>query len=298
MNIRVVFVLASLLFAHSMKAQESSDIYLGKLNFWDKQAVSDLVRVTNSADYTNQPYFFGHDKIYFTQAVKQDEIEQMDIFVYDMMSKKVTNLTQSPESEFSPTPLTSGKGMSVIRVSAEGKQELWSLDEKGKPLQHLVPAIEPVGYQVWLNKNELLLFVLGEPNTLQRVDIRSGNTQTTVVDNTIGRSLYQFENSNWFLYSQTEKGNKLKAYNRRTNKTLVVTDLPKDSSYFSLSATGHVITSDGNNLYQRKLIVKGDRLEAQESWKLMPILTEKCQSGISRTAISKHGGMIALVCPH
>ncbi len=298
MKIHFIFVLVSLLSINSAQAQEGSDIYVGKLNFWDKQAVSDLIQVTNSADYTNQPYFFGHDKLYFTQAVTRDEVDQTDIFVYDIMSKKVTNVTQSSESEYSPTPLAKGVGMSVIRVNSEGKQELWSLSAKGKPIKHLVPAVEPVGYQVWLNENELLLFVLGEPHTLQRVDIENENVEGIVIDSMIGASLYQFENSDWFLYSQTENGNKLKAYNRRTNKTLVVTDMPEGSQYFSVSATGHIIASDGTSLYQRKLVAKGERLEAQESWKLMPILNEKCQSGISRTSISHHGGMIALVCPH
>jgi hypothetical protein len=283
---------------HSVQAQDSSDIYLGKLNLWDKQAVTNLVQLTNSNDYTNQPYFFGHDKVYFTQMLKEEETEQTDIFVYNIMSKELTNLTQSPESEYSPTPLPMGKEMSVIRVNSAGKQELWALDEVGQPVEHLVPAVEPVGYHVWLNKQELLLFVLGEPNTLQRVDISKKDKKPVLIDSIIGASLYQFQNSNWFLYSKTEAGNTLKAYNRRSNKTIEVTAMPEGSQYFSLSATGHVISSDGNALYQRQLIAKGERLEAQGSWEVMPILVEKCQSGISRTAISHHGGMIALVCPH
>jgi hypothetical protein len=280
----------------SLHAQEASDIYLGKLNLWHKQPITDLVRVTDTDGYTNQPYFFGSGSLYFTQAVTKEQQSQMDIFKYQLSGEAISNVTQSPESEYSPTPLPKGSGMSVIRVNAEGKQELWTLDDKGQAIEHLVPAIEPVGYQVWINNSELLLFVLGEPQTLQRVSIDTPDAVGKVVDSFVGASLYQFENSNWFLYSQTQDGNLLKAYNAKLDSTITVTELPEGSQYFSVSSTGHIITSDGNTLYHRQLIAKGDKLRAQGNWERITIDGSECQSGISRTALSHFGDKIALVC--
>lgn len=278
-------------------AQEGSDIYLGKLNVWHKNPVTDIVRLTDTEGYTNQPYFFNNRHLYFTQALIQGEQSQTDIFSFQLSDSSTINITNSAESEYSPTPLPNEAGMSVIKVNAEGKQELWALDAEGKPLQHLAPTVEPVGYQVWLNDEELLLFVLGEPNTLQRVNIDSTKATSIVIDENIGASLAQFERSNWFLYSQGTDAPLLKAYNAKSGDTIDITALPQGSQYFSVSTTGHVITSDGKTLYHRQLIVKGDAVRAEGSWKSINIEVEACQSGISRTAISHFGDKIALVCP-
>lgn len=278
-------------------AQEGSDIYLGKLNLWHKQPITELERLTDTEGYTNQPYFFGTDQLYFTQEVMQDSQSQMDIFAYRLSNRTILNVTKSAESEYSPTPLPAQNGMSVIRVNEAGKQELWSINLQGEAQRHLAPGIEPVGYQVWLNNEELLVFVLGEPNTLQRVRVDSEQTQGQVIDTNIGASLFQFERSDWFLYSKGDTQLSLKAYNAKTFETIDISPLPDGSRYFSVSSTGHVITSDGKVLYHRQLIAKGDKLRAEDNWEPIKISAGPCQTGISRTAISHFGDKIALVCP-
>jgi len=88
----------------------------------------------------------------------------------------------------------------------------------------------------------------------------------------------------------------LKAYNTKSKKTIVVSQLPQGGEYFSVNATGHLIASDGSKLYQRQVISKGEYLQAEGDWSLMSIESEFCQSGITKTAISPYGEMIALVC--
>jgi hypothetical protein len=293
----ISFSAFALVFSFAASAQQGSDIYMGKLNLWHQNPISDLVRITDTDAYTNQPYFFDSDHLYFTQSLSQGDASQMDIFRYQLSNNSITNLTQSNQSEYSATPLPKGSGMSVIRVNSEGKQELWALDLQGQPKQHLAAGIEPVGYQVWLNNDELLLFVLGEPNTLQRVHANSESKESKVIDSNIGASLYQFERSDWFLYSQDQDSPHLKAYNAKSEETTQVATLPTGSVYFSVSATGHVFTSNGETLFHRQLILKGDKLQAEGNWNPIKIATKACQSGISRTAVSHFGDKIALVCP-
>ncbi|MFC4701307.1 hypothetical protein ACFO4O_14145 [Glaciecola siphonariae] len=278
-------------------AQQQSDLYLGDVNFWHAKPISNLKKITDTPAYTNQPYFFSSNALYFTEMLTNDGVQQTDIFKLNLPKLDTHNFTQSPESEYSPTPLPKGKGMSVIRVNAQGKQELWRLDASGGAVEHLVPAIEPVGYQVWINEHELLLFVLGEPNTLQRVDTRLGKEKGVVIDTNIGASLYQFNRSVWFLYSHTQDANVLKAYNAKTNKTMVVGNLPDAASYFSVSATGDIITSNGESLFHQKLFQKGGKLQVQSSWRKIDVPEVACKSGVSRTAISHFGDKIVLVCP-
>ncbi|WP_371194023.1 hypothetical protein [Glaciecola sp. SC05] len=291
------FAAISVLLAMGANAQQGSDLYIGKLNLLQQEPLSDIVRITDTDAYTNQPYFFDSNHLYFTQSVEQGDATQTDIFEYQLLNSAIINITQSSQSEYSATPLPAGRGMSVIRVNGDGKQQLWSLDMQGQPVQHLASGIEPVGYQVWLSKEELLLFVLGEPHTLQRVNINSKANKGQVIDSDIGASLYQFERSDWYLYSQGQDNPQLKAYNARSQNIITVAPLPKGSVYFSVSATGHVITSSGEGLYHRQLIAKGDRLQAEGDWTTIPISLEACQSGISRTAVSHFGDKLALICP-
>ena len=297
----VLILLTGLCLISTANAQQGSDIYLGQLRIGEAPKVSDLQAVTNNPAYTNQPYFFNASSLYFTQELKGEEAQngQMDTFVYDLPSKSVRNVSQSSESEYSPTPTPDGNGLSVIRVNAEGKQELWQLGFSGEPLQHYVPAVEPVGYQVWMNEKELLLFVLGEPHTLQKVSIDKPNNKGAVVDDNIGASLYRVNNSDWFLYSRAAEKSELKAYHQKTGVKKVLAELPKGSQYFSVSANGNVVTSDGNSLYYTEVTLANDGdLSSEGEWSKITVEHAKCRSGVSRTAISPDGQTLALVCPH
>ena len=296
-----LMIMIGLCMSFNVSAQQGSDIYLGDLLLDKEPRVSNLEAITDNPSYTNQPYFFNFSRLYYTQEIKDEKAQstQMDIFYYDVSSKNAQNITESNESEYSPTPTPDGKGISVIRVNAEGKQELWQLNFSGEPLQHYVPAIEPVGYQVWLNKKELLLFVLGEPHTLQKVSIDKPDAKGIIIDDNIGASLFQVEGSDWFLYSRSAEQAQLKAYHRKTGETRVLTALPEGSQYFSVSAGGDIITSDGKALYQANIqqSLDGD-LSKEVLWSKLTVEHEKCSSDVSRTAISPDGKKIALVCPH
>jgi hypothetical protein len=293
-----LFLLLSLGLCSVSQAQEGSDIWLGEFNLNNNPAITNLVRISNNPAYTNQPYFFDSNHVYFTQAISANDATQMDIFVHRIRENQSENLSDSSESEYSATPLPYANGMSVIRVDDSGKQYLWELSSEGEPVRHLVPAIEPVGYQVWLNNKELLLFVLGEPHTLQRVDISQGDAPGKVLDDNIGASLYRFERSDWFLYTRTDKEQTmLKAYNSKLDKSVEVMPLPQGSQYFSVNPTGHVITSDGQQLQTRQVIAKGSKLTPKDGWEILNIEGPACSSGISRTALSPLGDKIALVCP-
>lgn len=280
-------------------AQEDSDIWVGKLNLWEKHPITELVQLTDTNQYSNQPYFFDNARLFFTQAVEAEgSATQTDSWLFDFQSGKAKNITQSASSEYSPTPLPNKSGMSVIRVNDAGKQELWHVDLLGNAVQHLAPMLEPVGYQVWLNNTEQLLFILGEPNTLQRVDSFDPDAQGAIIDTDVGASLFRFEKTDWYLYTRKDgEDNFLHAYNKSTNKTVQIVKMPKNSEFFSVSTMGNVITSDGESLWRKKLIVKGSKLRSLDGWQPMTVKQSQCAKGITRTAISPDTTMIALVCP-
>ena len=284
-------------FAFQVSAQQNSDIWVGKLNLWEKNPISELVQITDTNSYSNQPYFFDNSHLFFTQAMDTEESgSQIDVWMFDFKLGASENITESSFSEYSPTPLPYGDGMSVIRVNEEGKQELWEINPQGKAIKNIVPKIEPVGYQVWINNKELLLFVLGEPHTLQRIDTTKPNAEAQIIDSNIGASLFQFEKTDWFLYTSKTDGNYLNAYNVNSKKLIQIASMPKNSEYFSVSPIGHVITSDGTTLWQRKFMQKGDKIRPADNWLPIKITQAECEKGVSRTAISPDTSMIALVC--
>jgi dipeptidyl aminopeptidase/acylaminoacyl peptidase len=146
-------------------------------------ALSAPVRVTERAGYDNQPAFSPDGRsLYFTSF----EGGQTDILRLDLAARGTAPVTRTAESEYSPTPAPQG-GVSVIRVEADGTQRLWRFHEGGGEPELLLPGIKPVGYHAWQDAGTLVLFVLGDPSTLQVADLQSGKAET--VARGVGRCL-------------------------------------------------------------------------------------------------------------
>jgi len=63
----------------------------------------------------------GHGVLYTSIRNKQ-----ADIYRYDLQSGATTQVTNTAESEYSPTLMPDRKNISVVRVEADGKtQRLW-----------------------------------------------------------------------------------------------------------------------------------------------------------------------------
>src|SRR5207302_569298 len=80
-----------------------------------------------------------------------------------------------------------GSSISVVRVERDSTQRLWRFPTDGSAPSVVLRDIKPVGYFAWLDSTTLALFVLGNPNSLQIADTRTGVGR--VVTTNIGRSL-------------------------------------------------------------------------------------------------------------
>lgn len=279
-------------------AQQASNIWVGKLKLEEKNPITDLIQITDNSEYTNQPYFFDNETLYFTQAVKfEGEEMQMDIMQFDFNTGDTKNITKSTQSEYSPTPLPFKQGMSVIRVNAQNKQELWEITPLGKPAEHFVPLVEPIGYQVWLNKQHLLLFVLGEPNTLQLVNKDLPDQLGTIVDTNIGASLQRYKDTDWFLYTSSNDGEFLNGYNASSQKTAQLFAMPNNIDYFTTTPNGYIVASNKKAIMIGLLAPQDNKLQLQGQWRTVYLKDYACSKDVSRIAVSPDMSMIALVCP-
>ena len=295
------------LVAFFTSAQSESDIMVASVSYEDDLSeaiagepapriikLSNFQKITDSPIYTNQPYFINDDTaLAYTQMIVSENASQTDIFVYDFTTQSSTNLSNSPTSEYSPTPTPEGKGLSVIRVNSEGKQQLWYLQlDGGEAKKNLLPAVEPVGYHVWDGATKVLLFVLGEPQTLRLASINMPTDQGSVLDTSIGPSLWSIPDSSLFSYTKKidETTWQLRSVDSKNKTTAALVDMPVDSYYYAWSPEGYAVTAVENKLYQ------WHHISGVKKWTEFANLSTQCLAGISRLSFSEKGDKIALVC--
>lgn len=168
--------------------------------------------ITARAGYDNQPEFAPDGTLFYTLGVG----ERTDIWRYDPAADLHTPVTTTPDqSEYSATPLPGWEegapGVSIIRVEADSAQRLWSIrlgaDGATVGEEVLLPDIRPVGYHAWANDTVLVLFVLGEPATLQRAGPGPGMGEVVARD--IGRGIERIPGEEAVSYTVNQDGGSL-----------------------------------------------------------------------------------------
>src|SRR6266404_7607917 len=160
-----------------------------------KIKVGQPVKITSWAGYNNQPAFMSDGKSVLYTSIRD---KQADIYRFDIGTAATTQVTNTPESEYSPTLMPDGKSISVVRVESDGTQRLWKFPLAGGAPSLVLEKIKPVGYHLWVDDDTLALFVLGKPNTLQLVDLRSGKAE--VIAENPGRILRRIPHENKFSF--------------------------------------------------------------------------------------------------
>jgi len=176
-----------------------TEVFLATLSVRDgKVEIGKPINISNNPGYDNQPSFTPDGAAMLFTSVRGRRVPDpansaatgSDIYRYDIGSGRLSQVTNTPEAEYSPTVTPDGRHISVIRVEADGTQRLWRFTIEGTEPEVVLRDVKPVGYQAWAAANQLALFVLGpkgQPATLQVADTRTGQAQ--VVATGIGRSI-------------------------------------------------------------------------------------------------------------
>lgn len=266
-----------------------TDVLLADLH-WETAgppSIGEPVNVTRKADYDNQPHFTPDGTgIWYTSV--DPHTAQSDIYRYDIDAGRVARVTQSnPESEYSATPLPDGSGVSTIRVEADSTQRLWRFDHDGANAAVLFQDIAPVGYHAWVDENTVVMFVLGDPATLQVGDLRTGRAR--VVTDDIGRSIQPIPGTFDVSYVQ-----------RHGDGTSTIMRLPGDGGEPEAiieAVNGgdfHAWASDGTVLMADGPVVFGAAPAAERRWSPIADFSH-LDIVISRLAVSPDASQIALV---
>jgi tricorn protease-like protein len=261
-----------------------TDIYLSNISKTDSgYNFSQPENITDHEGYDNQPYFTpdGSRMLY----VSIEDSTQSDIYAYDLRAKVRIQLTNTPESEYSPAYSTDRKFLSTVRVDADSGQRFYFIPLNDLKKSAAIHNSDSIGYGCILNDSMLAMFILGRSNTLQVLNMKNG--QRKLIASDIGRCMklspdrsemffvLKGNQSEWFIYSMNCKDYSLKR---------IIQTLPTCED-FAVMPDGKILMGKEGKLYFT---------EQKSEWKMMADFTFSL-SDFYRISINADGTLIALV---
>ncbi len=262
----------------------ASDIFIIDLKSEGKLKLGQPVKITNWVGYNNQPSFLPDGQSILYTSIRD---KQADIYRYQIHGGATTQITNTPESEYSPILMPDGKSISVVRVEADGTQRLWKFPLAGGTPSLILEKIKPVGYHLWVDDYTLALFVLGKPNTLQLVDLRTGKAE--VIAENPGRILRRVpqEDKFSFVHKVSDQEWLIRTVDLKTrNITTFIKTLPGVEDY-AWTPAGVLLMANGAKLFARK--------KSDWAWVEIADFSNAGLKSITRIAVSPKGDRIAVV---
>lgn len=248
-------------------------------------------RITDWSGYDNQPSFTPDGGALLYTSIRADD--QADVYRYDFADSSVARLTDTPESEYSPTVTPDGKHFSVVRVEKDeaATQRLWKFPLKGGAPSLVLEKFKPVGYHAWADERTLALFILGQPVTLQVVDAKTN--EHGVIATNVGRSLQRVPRTRKVTYVQKTSPEEwlIKEYDTATHaKRTHAKTLPGSEDY-AWTQDGLILMAQGSKLYAL-------RPGKETSWRELADFSSAGLRAITRIAVSPRNDRIAVVALH
>lgn len=270
-----------------VQAQTGSEIYLFDLKIsGDKIEASNPQNVTNHPGYDNQPSFHSSKPVLYYSSFNEEG--RSDIKTYNYGSKKTESLTTTNEREYSPTLTPDGKFISCIIQRDNDAQDLGKYPVNGGEAITLIDNLI-VGYHAWVDENNLILFVLGEPMTLQWYNLKTKRNE--ILENNIGRSLHKIpgQPAMSFVQKKSEDEWVINKLDIKTRQITPITTSINGSEDLAWTPDGRILMSDG-----QKLFVFDPKSGTE--WKEIEVNPgNSAITGITRLAISKDGKKLAVV---
>ncbi len=265
-------------------AAPGTDIYLAALERTQAGAlqVGAPTNVTRRSGYDNQPSFVREGRALLYTSVRD---AQTEVVRHSIDGDSTTRITTTAVSEYSPTPRPDGQ-MTLVRVEEDGRQRLWTYSGQGTPEAPVFSELAAVGYHAWANDEQVLLFVLGDPPTLQRTNVETSVRDT--VATRIGRSLQPVPGQPAVSYVEvaTDSTTTLHTINVETGAVQQIGNTPGRGRGVDHAWTpdGTLLMADSTFLYARSR----DANRWTRVGNLAPLEP-------SRLAVSPDGGTLALV---
>ncbi|MDF3124519.1 hypothetical protein [Rheinheimera sp. 1928-s] len=254
-------------------------------------SISNRIKINEIPTYINQPAFSNDGKsLFFTLEQGKDAAVQTDIGVYVLADKKQDVLTKTALSEYSPTLLPDGLGVSVVVVEADQTQRLWKVDWQGNS-SLLKTEPKGVGYHAWGPHQDLLLFILGDKEDNHTVRYLDQDGKLTTLATGVGRALSWQPGTQKGYYTQAKHDQLyLSSYDVKTKaNTQTELALPAGGQDLVWWSEDILLVSAGTKIYQWQV-------QGKQEWNLWLDLSKECGTEISRFALNKARSQLAFVC--
>lgn len=278
----VLLFVSNLLFA-----QSGTEIFLLDItNSSGNITLSNPKNITNRKGYDNQPFFHPSQPLLYYTAMHDG---QTDIWSYNLKTGVELQITNTIDSEYSPTVTPNKKYLScIVQRKSNGDQDLVKYNIKKPTETQMIFESQKtgkIGYQAWLNPNELITFVLGEPQTLHYQHLIS--KKDTIIATNIGRSLHLIPKQKAFSFvQQIEKKWLICSFNPQKNTIIDIAESHPDSEHYNAWLSENTILESRNtDIFSYSLMTK--------EWKIVDLPNMFLNRKISRMAIK--GNKIAIV---
>jgi WD40 repeat protein len=271
--------------AGAAQAQGGTDIFVAPLRQSGRSVtIGAAVNVTHRPGYDNQPSFTPEGASLLYTSVGDDG--QANTWTIRLAGGGApTRVTNTPIGVYSPTVMPDGKSFSVIRVEPDSTQRLWKFPLGGGEPTLVLERVKPVGYHAWIDARTVCVFILGNPATLQIVDVASGNA--TVVASNIGRALVKVPHHDAvnFVLIERDSTQWLAEYDMSKKAVRRLGQLPQGANYVAWTPGGALITASGSTIYSWN----------DGAWVTVADVAATGVRNISRLAISPAGDRLAFV---
>ena len=269
--------------AASAQAPPATDLWLAPM-VEGAPVPERAVNLTDRDGYDNQPSFSPDGQRILYTSFRDG---QTDIFRIDVATKTIRQVTHTPESEYSPAVMPDGEGISVVRVEADGTQRLWAFARDGSAPRLVLADVAPVGYYAWADDHTLVLFVLGDPPTLQIADTRTGLAETRV--HAVGRSIRRIPGTREvsFIRKRSEDYWGVRALDVATRAVRPIGPTLPGREDHAWTPDGRLLMADGAVLYRWDTLTR--------TWHPLADFSALGVTNITRLAVHPEGRLLAFV---
>ena len=228
-----------------------TDIFLFKSRSTGKEhTFGKAENITNRIGYDNQPCFSPDSKEILFVSV--EDSGQSEIWKYNIKEKTKLRITQTEESEYSPTFIKNGTQISTVRVDKDGGQRFYVLDYPEISKSEFVKNSDSIGYSCWVSDSLITMFVVEDTSSLQILDLKTSK-RTLVINNPgrcmkinpVNKELYFIDKNDsvhWFLSS----------YNFKTKKIKQIIETLPGSEDFAFFSDGQLICGFKGGVFELK----------------------------------------------
>jgi hypothetical protein len=286
MKTRCLFFSFFIVTALGAQQLPETEIYLFDMKKGKKGIVlSSAENMTNHRGYDNQP-FFHPDKplIYYSSS---DTSGRTDIVEYNYNTKSSRKLTNTSEREYSPTVTPDKKFISCIIQRDNGQQDLGKYPVDGGEPVIIINTLK-IGYHAWADDTHLLMFVLGEPNTLNSYS--TTEKKGFIINDSIGRSIHRVPRSSFVSFVDKGRSAKwiIKKIHLEDGVVEPVAETLPQREDLAWTNDGVILMSDGEKIFFLKPGKK-------QNWKQAEYQSGTSIKSITRLAINREGTKLAVV---